>query len=498
MRALALLTPDEMARAEANAVQDGRPMAALMEAAGAALAEAAQALAPDGAVTVLCGPGNNGGDGFVAARRLRRDGRTVRLGLLGAVDALKGDAAMMAAHYEGEVEPLSTDVLDGATLVLDCVFGTGLSRPIEGVAAAVLDAARRRAQASALRIIAADIPSGVDPATGRVDPKAVPAAKTVAFGARKPGHVLAPGRFLCGDVVLADIEISDAAVIEASPTAFLNDPPLWAAAFPRPNPLGHKFQRGHAAVLSGPRLHTGAARLAARGALRAGAGVVTLLSPADASDENAAQATAVMVREVNDPASVAVFLKDRRVRAVVHGPGAGVGEETRRLVEVVTASEAAGVFDADALTSFEAAPEKLFGLLRAEDVLTPHEGEFARIFPDFVADRSASRLAAARAAAEKAGAVVVFKGPDTTIAAPDGRAIINANAPPDLATAGAGDVLAGFIAGLRAQGMPAFDAAAAGVWLHGACGAALGPGLIAEDLPEILPRVLGALQKPSR
>ncbi len=327
--------------------------------------------------------------------------------------------------------------------------------------------------------------------------------------------MLLPGRTLCGEVRLADIGIP-ARVLEAvAPRTFANRPSLWSALYPRPGIDAHKYQRGHAVVVSGPPESTGAARLGARGALRIGAGLVTLAGSGAATAINATHSTAVMVRAVASDAALTEFLSDARRNAVLIGPGAGVGAATAASVLTVLACKAAAVLDADALTSFvpvegeapvkaaglgfvvrsaepEPAQEALFNAIKlrhAPVVLTPHEGEFKRLFGEV----AGSKLQRARSAAETSGAVVLLKGPDTVIAAPDGRAAVNDNAPPWLATAGSGDVLAGFVTGLLAQAMPAFEAACAAVWLHGECASTFGPGLIAEDLPETLPRVLARL-----
>lgn len=483
-----LLTAEEMSRADAMTIEQGAAGAALMESAGDGVAAAVMRGWSKRPVAVLCGPGNNGGDGFVAARRLYEAGWPVRLGLMGDRSALKGDARLMADLYEGPVEALESAVLEGAGLIIDALFGAGLTRPVEGAAQATIEAAN----AHSAPVVAVDIPSGVHSDTGAVMGAGVSAARTVTFFLKKPGHILFPGRALCGAVEVVDIGIKAAVLSKISPRIYENDLSLWAPAFPRPGFESHKYSRGHAAVISGGPLATGAARLAARAALRVGAGLVTVLSPPEAAAVNAAQLTAVMVREAADAKGVKKHLSDRRFTAAAIGPGAGVGEETREKVMAILQSHAAAVLDADALTSFKESPESLFVALREDDVLTPHEGEFSRLF-NGISIQACGRLEAARLASRRSGAVVVLKGADTVIAAPDGRAAINVNAPPDLATAGSGDVLSGFIAGLRAQGMNGFDAACAGVWFHGACGQAAGAGLIAEDLPDAIPGVLRAL-----
>jgi len=496
-RAVALLTSAQMGRADSLAVAHGVPSLTLMENAGRGVAREAQALllSRGGRVTVLCGPGNNGGDGFVAARHLRDAGLDVHVALLGSVAALKGDAAAMAGRWGSEVAPLTPAAIDGADAVVDAIFGAGLARPIEGIAAEVIAVLN----ASQLPVLAVDVPSGLDGSTGQALGPAVNATRTITFFRRKPGHLLMPGRALCGPVIVDDIGIPGAVLDEIGISTWANAPALWADDFPWPRLEGHKYGRGHALVVSGPLAHTGAARMGARAALRAGAGLVTLASPEDAVAVNAAQLTAVMLLPFAGPDGLSGILADRRKNAVLLGPALGVGEATRGLVVAALASGAATVLDADAITSFAGCADELFGAIagiaRRPVVLTPHDGEFQRLFPDL--SEQTCKVSRARAAAQRAGAVVILKGPDTVIAAPDGRAAINENAPPWLATAGAGDVLGGFTVGLLAQRMAPFEAACAAVWLHGAAADAFGPGLIAEDLPETLPQVLRALHAPA-
>ena len=513
MQGCELLSVAEMALADRLAISGGRPGLDLMERAGRAVAAAAMSLlGPPARLLVVCGPGNNGGDGFVAARVLRDEGYRVRVGLLGRAEALKGDAATMAARWGAAPEPLTAGLLEGwGDVIIDALFGAGLSRPLDGLAGEIVAAINARATA----VVAVDVPSGLNGSTGAAEGPCVKATRTVTFFRRKPGHVLLPGRALCGEVSLADIGIPEAVIAEIAPRTFLNRPALWGAAFPRAQPEGHKYQRGHTVVISGPADSTGAARLGARAALRVGSGLVTLVGSAAATAVNATQSTAVMVRAVASDAALTEFLGDRRRNAVLFGPGAGADRATGATALTVLAATPAVVLDADALTSFAAAPaegevravgfgfvvrdsepppgaEALFAAVRkrpAAVVLTPHEGEFKRLFGEL----PGSKLDRARTAAERSGAVVLLKGADTVVAAPDGRAAINDNAPAWLATAGSGDVLAGFVSGLLAQGMPAFEAACAAVWLHGAAASAFGPGLIAEDLPETLPGVLASL-----
>ena len=487
---LELLTAEEMGKADRLTIEGGVPGLTLMENAGRAVADEVSCRFPDARqVAVLCGPGNNGGDGFVAARHLLDRGYAVRLGFTGDPAGLPGDAAANAKRWTGGTEPLGADLLDNADVVVDALFGAGLARSIEGAFAALIEAVN----ASGLPVIAVDVPSGIDGTTGAVRGVAVRAAATVTFFRLKPGHLLLPGREHCGDTRVADIGIPDSVLTIIKPQTFANQPPLWLSDYPWPKSGAHKYARGHAVVVSGPGFSTGAARLGAMGALRIGAGLVTVASPKDAVDVNAAQLTAIMVREADDAGALAAMLADERKNAVLIGPGAGVGEGTKAKVLAALVSKASVVLDADAITSFAAEPGVLFEAIQsraAPVVLTPHDGEFTRLFRDI---GEGSKLDRARLAAARSGAVLLFKGPDTVVAAPDGRASINATTSSWLATAGTGDVLAGFVLGLLAQRMEAFAATSAAVWVHGRAAQIFGPGLISEDLPAILPKVLREL-----
>ncbi|GJD77520.1 NAD(P)H-hydrate dehydratase [Methylobacterium gregans] len=502
MSEVRLLTVGAMRTVDATAIAGGTPGSRLMERAGAAVAERARALAPAGGrVLVLCGPGNNGGDGFVAARLLAEGGYAVALVLLGERAALKGDAAEASAAWTGTVTGAVTagapETLPPCDLVIDALFGAGLARDLDGAARALVE----RVNAAGVPVLAVDVPSGLDGDTGTVRGVAVRARATVTFVALKPGHLLQPGRALCGDLHLADIgagaEALSAGFAACEPALYRNAPTLWGAAFPHLTGESHKYTRGHALVLSGPAYRTGAARMAARGALRVGAGLVTVAAPKDALAENAGHLTAIMLQPCDSADDLDDLLTDERLNVVLLGPGLGTGEPTRERVMVAASAGRALVLDADALTSFKGQPQVLAGHIRdgeARAVLTPHMGEFARLFGGTAAaEPGLSKVEQARRAAALTGAVVVLKGADTVIADPDGRAAINDHATPYLGTAGAGDVLAGLIAGLLAQGMAPFEAAAAAVWLHGDAGLRHGPGLIAEDIPELMPAVLAGL-----
>ncbi len=485
-----------MAEADRLAIASGIPGIELMENAGRAVAAAVLPLARGADVLVLCGPGNNGGDGFVAARHLAAAGRRVVLALLGGAGRVRGDAAVMASRWDGEVHLLGPElpVAAGVGVVVDAIFGAGLSKPIEGAAAAAIDAVNR----SGRPVVAVDVPSGLDGSTGAVHGPVVRATRTVTFFRLKPGHLLMPGRDLCGEVRLADIGIPASALEAIRPDSFLNGPAVWQPALRIGRRDVHKYDRGHVLVVGGGPWNTGAARLAARAALRTGAGLVTVASPSEALPVYASHLTAVMLAEAEGTAGLEAALADRRRNAVVIGPAAGIGRATREKVHAVLAAGRPAVLDADALTSFEGAPGRLFEAVLADRsrpvVLTPHEGEFRRLFGSVI-DMAPNKLARARAAARLSGAVVVLKGVDTVIAAPDGRALINDNAPAWLATAGSGDVLCGIVAALMAQGVEAVTAAAAAVWIHGAAAGSRGPGMIAEDLPEAIPEVLSGISK---
>jgi hydroxyethylthiazole kinase-like uncharacterized protein yjeF len=521
-----LLTNSEVAEADRLTIAGGTPGSVLMEQAGAAVArEAARLLPSHSHVAVFCGPGNNGGDGFVAARVLAAQEFTVELGLLGALDRLRGDAGLAAKSWAGTIRAVEELDLDSADLVIDALFGAGLARDLDGPAKALVLRLNEWTKRAKKPIISVDIPSGIDGSSGQIRGAAIKAARTVTFFRRKTGHLLLAGRIHCGVTTVADIGIPGSVLETISPKTLVNGPTVWAHHFPVPRVDGHKYSRGHAVVLSGGLAHTGAARLAARGALRAGAGLVTVATPGAALSIHAAALTAIMTRVCDNADGLASLLADRRKNTLVMGPGLGVGEKTRALVRAALnvdresgAPPRAVVLDADALTSFE---DEAFGLAQMVRrrgggvVLTPHDGEFARLFgragqndrsqwlgldmleQDLLSHldglHSESKLDRARAAARLSGAVVVLKGPDTVVADPDGLATIAEDLPPWLATAGSGDVLAGIVGGLLAQSAPPFEAASAAVWLHGAAARHFGPGLVAEDIPENLPPVLGPL-----
>ncbi|MFP4538589.1 MAG: NAD(P)H-hydrate dehydratase [Dichotomicrobium sp.] len=487
------MTTEEMIRAEKLAMENGTSSLILMENAGNGVAEdVVKRFARGTKVVVLCGPGRNGGDGFVAARRLRERGYHIRLALLGDKGNLPSEAQEMAKRWDEAIEPMTPECLDGAQLIIDAIFGSGLKDEVRDVPAQMIEDVTKRN----LPVVAVDMPTGIDATSGQVRGTAFKAVSTVSFYRRKTGQVLYPGRTYCGDVTTVDIGIPASVMKEVGPRAFSDQPELWLKYYPRIKLTGHKYDRGHAVVVSGEMERTGAARLGARAALRMGAGLVSLASSKSAFYINAAQVTSIMVDAFDGPEGLADLLSDQRITAIMIGPGAGITEETQQNVSSVLGSTAAAVIDADGLTAFEEDPSVLFDQIKYREppvILTPHDGEFARLFPELMEEPS--KLERARAAAEMSGAVVVLKGPDTVIAAPNGVAGLVENAPPLLATAGTGDVLAGIVTGLLAQGMDALDAAMAGVWIHGETAREIGPGMISEDMSETLPLIIRRLDE---
>lgn len=471
-----ILTPQEMRLAEQAVIGAGTDSFELMQRAGQAVAEFVHAHWPDGHIQVLCGPGGNGGDGFVAAAALAKLWRKVDVFCAVLVSDLNGDAAKAAALWEGKVGTLEEALAAPHELVLDALYGGGLTRPLEGISAAL--AARPS------RVISIDVPSGIDGFTGKPLGPCFRAEGTITFAALRPAHVLLPGSAFCGGVMVADIGVP------VQTRAMENSPALWAAALPQPGQGDYKHRRGHLKVVSGGMSSTGAARLSAKAGLRAGAGLVTLLSPPQALMVNASHLTAIMLTSVDGASDIRAAAES--ASAVVIGPAAGVTPQTRENVAALLTSPARVVLDADALTVFAAEPATLFGMLREGDVLTPHTGEFQRLFGDLL-DTAPNKIEAARLAAARANCVVLIKGADTVIASPGGHVVVNTHATRWLATAGSGDVLAGILAGFMAQGVDSFLAAATAAWIHGEAGRRVGAGLIAEDLEQQLPDILSAL-----
>ncbi|NTE55524.1 NAD(P)H-hydrate dehydratase [Agrobacterium tumefaciens] len=477
---LFLIDPVVMARIDAAAGQSGIPLYDLMERAGRAVAAAALRHYPQALrFVVLCGGGNNGGDGYVAARVLLESGAAVAVHHLGDAAALKGDARTAFERSGVAPLPFGDYVPVAGDVVIDAVFGAGLSRDIPGELAGVIAAVT----GAGVPVLAVDLPSGLCGRRGVPLGASFRAERTVTFMARKPGHLLMPGRELCGALEVFDIGIPARILAAHAGSVAENDPLVWREALPRADMETHKFRRGHLTVFSGPAHATGASRMTALSALKAGAGIVTIAAPKAALDVLSVTLTAVMNTPMDNGDDLQDWLDDGRHGSFVIGPGFGDLEKARQFVPLI--GDKSVVLDADAITAFRDRPEALFERITSgtgKFVLTPHEGEFARLFPDLATGSVLSKIEKAQAASARSGAVLVYKGADTVIAAPDGRALVNTNAPASLATAGSGDVLAGIIGALLAQGTPAFEAAAAGVWLHGEAGQRAGIGMTAEDL----------------
>ncbi len=486
----ALLTPKQMAKADRLALKYNISSLELMENAGKVVVEQIVADYSPCSVLILCGPGNNGGDGFVVARLLRAKGWKVEVALLSDVAHLKGDAKINAQRFNGEIKQFDDKLLKNADLIIDAIFGAGLSRNIEGKFAKAIDAANK----SNKPIIAIDIPSGIDGATGEVRAIAIRANKTISFFHAKPGHYLLPGREYCGQLVIKNIGIDERILQEIEVNCFVNNDNLWH--LPKRKLNSHKYDFGHALIVSGDELHGGAARLAAKAALRVGAGLVSLVGERAALLVHATQLSSIMLKEIKNSEDFSELLKDKRFNACIIGPALGISEKNKELILSALNSNAKILLDADGLSNFANNPDELFILIkqRAKDsvILTPHEGEFNRIFPNITGDK----LSRAKMAAKESGAIIVLKGADTIIASPDDFAAININAPANLATAGSGDVLAGIIGGLLAQKMPSLKAALAGTYIHGELGNIFNSsGLIADDLIDLLPKALTKLTK---
>jgi hydroxyethylthiazole kinase-like uncharacterized protein yjeF len=499
-----LLSPGQMGACDAFTIARGTPGIDLMERAGKAVADQAKTMAKDGgSVLVLAGPGNNGGDGYVAARLLKDQGFAVTVASLGDPEALKNDARWAYKGWTGEVLPtgrIDGHQLDKQDLVIDALFGAGLTRGLDGEAARLVNLLNETGRP----VLAVDLPSGLDGANGQALGAVVRAHSTVTFHRMKPGHVLYPGRDLCGAIIVADIGIHRDAIGEAGCTAQLTGPYLtkW---LPGLSADAHKYTRGHALVVGGPPEKAGAGFLAATSALRVGAGLVTLAAPNATMNRSVGLYPALMRAACDDARDLARLLRDDRLTACAIGPGLMPDEATRQLVYAALTSNAALVLDAGALTAFSGMAEPLFERIMARNpptVLTPHCGEFSRLFGT---SSEPSKIERAKEAAARSGATLVLKGADSVIAHPDGApacTYVNANAPPWLATAGAGDVLTGILAGLLAQSPTSHPTpeettatVALGVWLHGAAGQHAGPNLVAGDLEQALRAVLRDLDR---
>ena len=498
-----LLTPLQMKKADRLTIEGGIAGIELMHNAGKGVFDAMrQLLHANSRILVFCGPGNNGGDGFVVAQLAANEDFSVRVGLLCDPETLEGDAELAYDEMDLDLTSMENmraalDELGEDDVIVDALFGAGLSRPLDDEVLELV----QQINDSPSQCVAVDLPSGVSGRSGAVLGVAVHADLTVTFFRAKPGHYLYPGRSHCGEVVVEQIGLEDAVLKQVGPTASYNCDILWGDVPDEPGIAGHKYNRGHTIVVSGPKFSTGASRLVALGAQRAGSGLVTVVAREQAALVHAAHLTSVMIRPAERIADLERILEDERLNSVVIGPAAGIGRETQERVAECLTGERGVVLDADALMSFEDNPEDLFGFIAEAGsagrvVLTPHEGEFRRLFPDLLGRASTDcKVERTRKAAERAGAVVVLKGADTVIADPNGHAAINTSGTPWLATAGSGDVLAGVIGGYLAQGLSGFEAAAKGVWVHGRAAELAGAGLIAEDLIACLPEVVSELSE---
>ena len=498
-----LLSAEDSRRVDQFAVRLGVESFTLMQNAGRRAAQIIRRYYDPCRVHILCGSGNNGGDGFITAIYLLQHGFDVRVFLLGERHDLKNDAARAAALWPGKTSPLDSDH-SRAELIVDALFGTGLTRPLEGAAASC---AHIITEAIFAPTVALDMPSGVNCDDGQELGAAFRADHTIAFAYPHPGHFLLPGRLNCGQIHVADIGIpdgiSDQALAGIAPQCWLNHPLYWRDIFEPPDLSAHKYQRGHATIYAGDPQKGGAAKLAARAALRIGAGLVTLNCSKEWMQIHAAQLISIMCEEDD----ITAALKDPRRTATLIGPGYGLTKEKSiQQTLALLKTTAHNVLDADALTAFEQQPETLFAAIKDKSegavVLTPHEGEYQRLFPDL---NDQSKLIRAQKAAQRSGAIILLKGPDSVISSPEGQVVINANAPSWLATAGTGDVLAGMITGLLAQKKSPFESApfesapfesapfesvCAACFLHGHLGQIAGRGMIAEDLPDLIPEAM--------
>lgn len=480
-----LLTRAEATELDRLTIAFGAEGRTLMQRAGAAVMTVIEQHYEPTRCLVLCGTGKNGGDGFVVAESLRQAGWDVACIACGQLPE-SGDAHAVRASYQGSVLAWSQDLLAEAGLVVDAIFGVGLARPLEPATAAIVAAVNK----SGVPVVAIDMPSGIQADSGAVLGAALRATHTVTFTRKKPGLLLLPGRDYAGQVIVADINMDTDALYNLPLRFAENAPALWRDMLPQFLPTQHKYDHGHALILGGG-VMTGAARLAARACQRTGAGLVSIAAPPYATLVYASNLDSVLVQPITTLDDWQKQIDDRRKTAFLLGPGAGVSELLQQQVLAALATDKPTVLDADALTCFAEAPEQLFRAVRPHTVLTPHSGEFLRLFGP--QQEFSDRLAVVSRMAQMLQCVILLKGSDTVIAAPDGRAIINANAPAWLATAGSGDVLAGVIAGFMTQGVAAFHAACIGAWLHGAAAQNFQPGMIAEDLIASLPATLEKL-----
>ncbi|MEO1041400.1 MAG: NAD(P)H-hydrate dehydratase [Pseudomonadota bacterium] len=473
-----LLTPVAMAAADQRTIDAGTARGTLIARAARSVFRILRAQFTRRPVTVLCGPGQNGEDGWMLAALLADAGWPLEIIDLGGGLQIDDPAPEGLASY---VRPSGIFAPTSSSLIVDAVLGAGLARPVSGEIARVFE----KLNQSDAKVLAIDLPSGIDGATGEVRGQAVHADVTVTFHRLKPGHLIGDGAELSGRIFLCDIGIAPEA---DDASAVWNAPCLWRDSLCGLVRETHKYARGHVCVIGGPGLKGGAARLSARAASVSGAGAVTYLSPLSGAEFAAATFDAVMVKPLGDREALDAFLRDR-VGAVVLGPGMGHAEKAEEAVKAVLETKLPCVLDADALTLYEGRTDELFEHLHGACVLTPHEGEFSRLFPDLSGDK---RIRTEKAA-ELSGATVLLKGSTTVIAKTGEPTVISSHGSPALATAGSGDVLAGLIGGFLAKGVTPVKAAAAGAWVHADAARDAGPSLNADHLPARIVSVMEAL-----
>ena len=481
MVAKALLTNSQMSFVENQAIKSGKKSTELMENAGTAVVKLILKRYKNRNISVLCGPGKNGGDGFVVARLLKEQGWNVRLGLTSSQK--DKDSIEKAELWKGNIEPLNESLLYGNPIIIDAMFGAGLKRKLTGIPLALVTKINNKK----LDCIAIDIPSGIDGDSGKILGDAPKCKLTITFFCAKPGHFLMPSKSKVGEVIIEDIGISNSFLKQINVKTFLNTPELWKKKFPIPTYDTHKYKRGHL-LIAGAANMTGATHLASSSARRIGAGVVTIGAPSSSCDIYKLGAFGHIVLPINNPGDWNNLLKNYKNTATLIGPGLGKIAFLKDVVIAALNSKKPVILDADGLNIFKNNPLQLFHSTNRKHILTPHEGEFKKLF-----NFKGNPISRVSRAAKKSGAIVLLKGSSTIIAHPNGKIIINDTGKPYLATAGSGDVLAGIIAGLITQGMNVFEAGCGGTWIHGRAAELFGPGLIAEDIPKLIPTILNEI-----
>ena len=478
-----ILSASQMVKADSLTIENGISGETLMENAGVSVADFIKTKFSKRKTLILCGPGNNGGDGFVVARHLKESGWDVDLASMIDVRSYKKDALLMAKKWNGNTISFDNIQLKNYDLFIDAIFGTGLSKEISGLTASIINKTNKKNT----DVVAIDIPSGVNSDNGEILGIAFKAKYTITFARKKIGHVIYPGKEKCGDIYIKDIDIAERHI---KSNIMENLPDLWLKGLPFPTEEQHKYDRGHSVISGGDIDSAGAAVLSAKAALVTGAGLVTVLCPNGATPLYASKLTAVMNKPIHSTDEFSSFIKGKKVTSVLLGPGNGVSERTKKFALEALKMKKRCVLDADAISVFKDLPKELFNTIKSDVILTPHEGEFKRLF-----SFEGNKVEKTQKAAKISKCTIVLKGSDTVIASPDGRTAINTNAPPTLATAGSGDVLAGIISALLANGMDSFKAACAGVWIHSQAANLFGLGLTAEDISKQIPCVLSDIKR---